>query len=433
MSRAAREGYPVRGQPPTMWDFEVRFEGQIHARWLDGERLATYPQIAFAIFALLGLTWVALSSEMIDSAGQPLGREFLSYFGASALALADAPIAAYEGMRLTAAQAAALPALHIPPNYVWQYSPVALLMALPLAYMPYAVALAVWLAFGFGAYFAMARGLSREPAVLWPLIAFPAVFVNLGQGQSGLLAAALMGGALLLVDRRPVLAGLLAGALLFNPHLGLLLPLAFLAAQRWRAVGATMAAAAALAAVSYHLFGIETWEAFVQTASASGWSMAAAPDAPMQSLFAAVRLLGGGIDMAYAVHGTIGGAAAVAALWIWRQPVSLEIRGAALVCATLLANPFLRDYDLVLLALPVGLLLVQGRRDGFHPWEGGAIVVAWLIPLLSQSLAPDYSVPVAPVAVILLLALILHRISVTALDAEPGVVGAPIVHGAGAT
>ena len=42
-------------------------------------------------------------------------------------------------------------------------------------------------------------------------LAFPAVFVNLGHGHNGFLTAALIGFALLWLDRRPVVAGILFG------------------------------------------------------------------------------------------------------------------------------------------------------------------------------------------------------------------------------
>ena len=50
-------------------------------------------------------------------------------------------------------------------------------------------------------------------AALLALLAFPAVFWNIGLGQNAFMSAALFGGATLLVDRRPILAGLLFGAL----------------------------------------------------------------------------------------------------------------------------------------------------------------------------------------------------------------------------
>ena len=56
-------------------------------------------------------------------------------------------------------------------------------------------------------------------------LAFPAVFVNLGHGHNGFLTAALIGFALLWLDRRPVVAGILFGLLAYKPQFGLMIPL----------------------------------------------------------------------------------------------------------------------------------------------------------------------------------------------------------------
>jgi hypothetical protein len=53
--------------------------------------------------------------------------------------------------------------------------------------------------------------------------AFPAVFVNIGHGQNGFLTAALLGSALLSLDRRPWLAGALIGLLAYKPQFGVLI------------------------------------------------------------------------------------------------------------------------------------------------------------------------------------------------------------------
>ena len=74
---------------------------------------------------------------------------------------------------------------------------------------------------------------ARDPApAARPLLiaaAFPAVFVNIGHGQNGFLTAALLGGALHLLDRRPWLAGVLFGCLAYKPQFGVLIPFALLA------------------------------------------------------------------------------------------------------------------------------------------------------------------------------------------------------------
>src|SRR6202007_3224914 len=101
------------------------------------------------------------------------------------------------------------------------------------------------------------------------ILAFPAVWWNFGLGQNAFLTAALFGAATLLVDRRPILAGLLFGALCYKPHFGLLVPLALAAGGRWRCFAAAAASAGGLVLASLMVFGSSTWEAFLAAAAGS--------------------------------------------------------------------------------------------------------------------------------------------------------------------
>ena len=70
---------------------------------------------------------------------------------------------------------------------------------------------------------------------LIPVLAFPAMFWNLGVGQNAFLTASLFAGFTLMLDRRPATAGAMLGLLCYKPHYGLLALFALAAGQRWRA------------------------------------------------------------------------------------------------------------------------------------------------------------------------------------------------------
>jgi len=122
------------------------------------------------------------------------------------------------------------------------------------------------------------------------------VLVNIGHGQNGFLTAALLGGALHWLDRRPLLAGVLIGLLAYKPQFGVLIPLALLANGRWSSIGAAAATVAALVAVSYVTLGSEVWHAFANSTTftrtvvleqgGTGWEK-------IQSIFSAARMWGG--------------------------------------------------------------------------------------------------------------------------------------------
>jgi alpha-1,2-mannosyltransferase len=102
-----------------------------------------------------------------------------------------------------------------------------LFVAGALAWMPYGVALAVWQAVTLALYLLSIRAIVAPPLraagrddFLWLLLAlaFPAVLINIGHGQNGFLTAALLSGALVVLDRRPIAAGILLGFLVYKPQ-----------------------------------------------------------------------------------------------------------------------------------------------------------------------------------------------------------------------
>ena len=97
-----------------------------------------------------------------------------------------------------------------PRRLSYSYPPVLLLLITPLALMAHVPALlaahCVWRCR------AKARCCSR-----WPR---RAVFINAVGGQNSTWAAALSGGGLSLLERRPLLAGGLLGLLIYKPQLG---------------------------------------------------------------------------------------------------------------------------------------------------------------------------------------------------------------------
>ena len=92
---------------------------------------------------------------------------------------------------------------------------------------------------------------------------FPAALWNVTAGQNGFLTAALIGGTLGLLERRPALAGVCLGLLTYKPQFGLLFPFALIADRRWTTILVAAATAIALAALSWLAFGSASWQAFV--------------------------------------------------------------------------------------------------------------------------------------------------------------------------
>ena len=124
------------------------------------------------------------------------------------------------------------------------YPPTVIPFLWPFAALPYWPACLLWLAVTGALYLIATR--TTGFGTLLSLLA-PTTTLAIVAGQTGFLTAALLVGGLRLRVRRPVLAGLLFGLLTFKPQLGLMVPVALVAARDWRTIGATCATVAVLA------------------------------------------------------------------------------------------------------------------------------------------------------------------------------------------
>ena len=395
----------------------------------------TRDRVRFAAAALLiafvaALAYlVATSDGLNDTLGRPLGTDFSNVYAAGTLVRDGEPQAPFDPARQYAREQAIFgPAT---PFYGWHYPPFFLLVAAALATMPYPLALAVWQGASLLLYLLTLRMIvtnapEEQPAgpatqavrqasdPLWLLLAlaFPAVFINLGHGHNGFLTAALIGAALVRLDRSPALAGVLLGLLAYKPQFGLLFPVVLVASGRWRVLAAAALTVAALAAITTAAFGTSVWDAFLSSTrftrivvlenGETGWQK-------IQSVFSVVRMWGGSVALAYAVQGSVTLMLAGAMAWLWRAPVDYALKAAGLVVAAILATPYSLDYDMTALAPAIAFLAVHGMRRGFAPYEKSALAALWLAPLVARSLAQAVLLPVAVLAMGAMLVLVLHR------------------------
>jgi hypothetical protein len=238
------------------------------------------------------------------------------------------------------------------------------------------------------------------------------VFVNLGHGHNGFLTAALMAFALVNLDSRPVLAGILFGLLAYKPQFGLMIPLVLLATGRWRVLFAAAVTVALLVAAATLAFGIESWHAFLTFAhytrtvvlesGETGWHK-------IQSVFSWARMWGASVPAAYAIQGAVTLAVAAALVWLWRSPASYALKAAALCLASILATPYSLDYDLMVLAPAIAFLSLDGLARGFGPWEKSALAFLWIVPLVARGIAQVTFIPLGVVAMVAVFLLVLHR------------------------
>jgi alpha-1,2-mannosyltransferase len=381
-------------------------------RWLTAERARAYPLILLTFYALAVVGWIALSGGLIDPNGKPIGTDFSSFYAAGSLALEGRAGEVYDMAAHYAREQQIFGAAT--PYYGWLYPPLFLFVVTPLALLPYPVALLAWQGATFALYLAviaaMMRRLTREDGMIarlwWPAAAaFPAAFINLGHGQNGFLTAGLLGAALIALPKRPLLSGVLFGLLAYKPQFGLLIPVALMAAGQWRIIIAAGVTVLALAGAAALAFGADIWWLFAASAETSRTLLLEQGNVgfeKLQSVFAALRMLGGGIALAYVVQAAASAAVIVSLAWIWRACGDRDLKAALLIIATLLASPHVLDYDLTILAPALAFIVVSRWPDGFHDYEITGLAAAWFVPLFARAVAGASHVPLGLIIVAML-------------------------------
>jgi hypothetical protein len=210
------------------------------------------------------------------------------------------------------------------------------------------------------------------------------VVLNLFTGQNGFFTAALLIGGLTLLDRRPVLAGVLFGILTVKPQLGALLPLMLVLTGRWRVIAAAAATVAVLAAVTALAFGPGVWSAYREVAMAhqahvflrgTGVFVAMMPTVFMNGRAGELPL-----ELAWAAQAAVSAAAVAAVIWAYWRPRDPGLTLALLITATFVATPYVFNYDMVIFGWVFARLIA---RDDNTAWDYGLMFAVWTLPVVT--------------------------------------------------
>lgn len=395
------------GAPGTAAMIEALRDGS----WVTAQRLRVYPLIVLVLYGLALVVGLATSHGWMDAMNRPLGTDFSQVWTAGVEVLEHHPEAAYDPGTHAAKQRALFGA--DTQFYGWHYPPYFLAIATLLALLPYGVALLVWQGTTLPLYLAsviaiLAPARLSTAGVLLAACAFPAVFVNLTHGHNGFLTAALLAGGLLALPRRAVLAGVLFACLAYKPQFALVLPVALLASGAWRTIASGLLTLSAITLATIAAFGTGSWLAFrdsldftrtvVLEQGNTGW-------AKIQSTFAAARMLGASIDVAYVAQGLVTLSVLLVVAMVWRSRADMRLKAALLMVATLLTTPYCLDYDMMALGPALAFALAYALDKGFRPWEKTLFVAVWAVPAVAREVAMATDVPLG---VLVMLAFFVH-------------------------
>jgi alpha-1,2-mannosyltransferase len=390
--------------------------------WLTRQRVTFYSGVLLAAYLVAAICQLANSHHLIFESGLCVGGDFVDSYAASIAALKGDPASVYH-VHLQHVQQAAVMGGKDFGVLVFSYPPTYLLIVLPLAMLPFVASWVLFETATLAGYLAVLGRIAPIPLGYWLAITFPGVIINFMCGQNGFLTTALIGGGLLLLNRWPLLAGFLFGLMAYKPHLAILIPLALIVARQWRALIATAVSAILFAATSLSVFGPSTWRAFFGNLAITQkivLDQGGINFPTLQSIFGAVRMWGGSVDVAYMSQAVVAIYAACAVVWVWQSTRPFALKAATLAVGCLMVSPYLLQYDLVLLALPTAWLAMEGFEKGFLPYEKVVLVLSWILPRISEPVTMTSKIPIAPIVIIILMTAILRRSShCEAVDYQP--------------
>jgi alpha-1,2-mannosyltransferase len=349
--------------------------------------------LALALWSIYG--WVLATPTLRDRNGLLKGTDFLHFYTLGSLALDHRGPELYNmEAQSELAQQKVPQAGHL--LYVPLYGPQVSLLFAPLAALPYAAALTLWLVFNTVLYalccsliWKTCPHLQAEASTVFILVfAYPAFAQLIAWGQTSVLALACFTAAYLAQRSRNLfLAGLAIGSLIFKPQLGLAAALVFLLAREWRVIVGALSAAAAQLSAGWAYYGTAAMRDYFFHLVHIGQTFPQLEPRPyqMHSLRAFWAMLLPWTHIAFTLYmATALGVLAITVRY-WNSNAPLSLRYSALLLATVLVSPHLTVYDLLILA-PAFLFLadyaVENRIHSEAPRLGPLLYGCYALPLI---------------------------------------------------
>lgn len=366
----------------------------------DVHRIVRVALLVLPVFLLTAAPTLRPAGGLLDVTGQAIGRDFVNVWIGAKLALGGEVGALFDHPAYQRALGAAFG-----PNFRdgawWAYPPHALDLFAGFGAMSYPAALALWSFGTLGLLLAaVLPKLERRGPAVAALVLSPAVVVNFAYGQNGALTGALIVGAIALIDRRPVLAGVLFGLLTIKPHLGLLAPFCLIAVGAWRTMAVAAVTALALALASVIWLGVEPWRLYLTTALELQRLVLTGKDGAFvimsQTVFQSAKPFVG-IDAAFALQAATAIVTAPLAVAAFRATSDPAVRALVFSTAAVLVLPYAFHYDTTAMEAATVWLLATRKVDGT---TFALLLPAFVAPFVAPVLAA-LGAPLGPVALAL--------------------------------
>lgn len=344
-----------------------------------GNLLLPVSLVYFGVLLLVRVVIYANADGIHLGDGNFVGGDFLAFWTATKAFLSGNALEMYdrEAFELALSKVSGLDQHHL----MWQYPPTVYFLLIPIGLLNYIPAFVLWMVATFLLLAAVLRkiGLSwREVAII---VGAPGSILVMDTGQISFLTTALFVGAVFFAGTRPILAGVLAGLLTIKPQLGLLIPIAFIAAGCWRAFSVAAIVALLMSVAATLSFGIDGWVTFYDSVTRIYDDYTAdygsTPPLHMTTFMSQFLLLGVSEQVASVLHMLMSLIIVMIVAKIWRWG-GASVSSAGVICAgALLITPYAYSYELVLLSGTAGAIILSANKSGWLSGERAALLLGW--------------------------------------------------------
>lgn len=340
------------------------------------------------------------------------GIDFGIFYSASQLALKGQPEMIYNiGVHHQVVENV----LHrsMPFLLAWFYPPTFLLLIIPISLLPFNYSLIIWIIITLVAYVFTIYKIAPHKLSIILALGFPGILANLLWGQNGFLTSLFLGCGLYYVETNPILSGLMISLLFYKPQFALLSFLVLLIGRHWRTLLWTLFFAGTMTAISILAFGFDLWQKYIELIPIipklilNDWVNISAINT---SVYSFVRLLTGNQYLSTICQTAISSIVVILVCWTWIYVKNHNLRCVILSTGVLLTTPYILEYDLVLLALPLAFYGWDIYKQGWLKGELVVLFFLYLLPLLNWTIVETFGVQITPIALIILIIMALRRI-----------------------
>lgn len=303
----------------------------------------------------------------------------------------------------------------VPFELPWFYPPTFFLFVLPLAILPYEVALYCWLLLTLIlCIYAVYVLTEKNWRIAFLILGFPAVLMNLRWGQNGFLNTALLALGFYFMQVNTKKAGIMFGLLAYKPQILFFPVLVLLLCKKWTTLLWTGLTFLVLSLISILFFGLEVWKNFIfNTGGKSAEIMNEIFSKILviqPTVYAFLKILGVKDVLLFLLVLLVAISAVGICAWICRVSDNFRLKISSVHIGIFLSMPYLGQYDLIILGIPLVLLFWDFTLNGSCWYEKVILFLFWVMPIFNLSIVEITRVQICPIILAVVMAMICWRV-----------------------